>query len=171
MLYKYRHLYYDGMATSSQINFFLSLLSLFSPTFISPAKNIFRVRLRDPSPGQSHTLQANDVFHKQQWFNCIRTAIAPFQQATGPAELQGLLELHEECAENNPSAGNVRAQRRASTLSSVTQVEGDGDASECGSPVHTADSIKSVKAHRTQSGFRKARDKAKFSGKRKETLV
>ncbi|XP_032956595.1 neuroepithelial cell-transforming gene 1 protein isoform X1 [Rhinolophus ferrumequinum] len=135
------------------------------------AKNIFRVRFRDPSPGQSHTLQANDVFHKQQWFNCIRTAIAPFQQATGPAELQGLLELREECAENSPSAGNVRAQRRASTLSSVTQVEGDGDASECGSPVHTADSIKSVKAHRTQSGFRKARDKAKFSGKRKETLV
>lgn len=135
------------------------------------AKNIFRVRFQDPSPGQSHTLQANDVFHKQQWFNCIRTAIAPFQQATGPAELQGLLELHEECAENNPSAGNVRAQRRASTLSSVTQVEVDGDASECGSPVHTADSIKSVKAHRTQSGFRKARDKAKFSGKKKETLV
>ncbi|KAM5284794.1 neuroepithelial cell-transforming gene 1 protein isoform 2-T2 [Hipposideros larvatus] len=135
------------------------------------AKNIFRVRFRDPSPGQSYTLQANDVFHKQQWFNCIRTAIAPFQQATGPAELQGLPKLHEECAENNPSAGNVRAQRRTSTVSSVTQVEVDGDASECGSPVRTADSIKSVKAHRTQPGFRKARDKAKFSGKRKETLV
>ncbi|XP_031215339.1 neuroepithelial cell-transforming gene 1 protein [Mastomys coucha] len=30
------------------------------------AKNIFRVRFQDPSPGQSHTLQANDVFHKQQ---------------------------------------------------------------------------------------------------------
>lgn len=135
------------------------------------AKNIFRVRFRDPSPGQSYTLQANDVFHKQQWFNCIRTAIAPFQQATGPAELQGLPKLHEECAENNPSAGNVRAQRRTSTVSSVTQVEVDGDASECGSPVRIADSIKSVKAHRTQPGFRKARDKAKFSGKRKETLV
>ncbi|KFP00364.1 Neuroepithelial cell-transforming 1, partial [Calypte anna] len=38
------------------------------------AKNIFRVRFQDPSPGQSHTLQANDVFHKQQWVNCIRTA-------------------------------------------------------------------------------------------------
>ncbi|KAH0500174.1 Neuroepithelial cell-transforming gene 1 protein [Microtus ochrogaster] len=30
------------------------------------AKNIFRVRFQDPCPGQSHTLQANDVFHKQQ---------------------------------------------------------------------------------------------------------
>nr|XP_031526776.1 neuroepithelial cell-transforming gene 1 protein [Vicugna pacos] len=53
------------------------------------AKNIFRVRFQDPSPGQSHTLQANDVFHKQQWFNCIRTAIAPFRQAPGPAAPQG----------------------------------------------------------------------------------
>ncbi|XP_070458049.1 neuroepithelial cell-transforming gene 1 protein isoform X1 [Equus przewalskii] len=135
------------------------------------AKNIFRVRFQDPSPGQSHTLQANDVFHKQQWFNCIRTAIAPFQQAASPSELQGLPELHEEYTENNPSAGNVRAQRRVSTASSVTQVEVDGDASECGSPVHTADDIKSVKAPRTQSSFRKARDKAQLSGKRKETLV
>ncbi|XP_036122926.1 neuroepithelial cell-transforming gene 1 protein isoform X4 [Molossus molossus] len=135
------------------------------------AKNIFRVRFQDPSPGQSHTLQANDVFHKQQWCNCIRTAIAPFQQVPSSAELQGLPELHEEYEENNPSAGNVGAQRRASTVSSVTQVEVDGDTSECGSPVHTADNVKSVKAYRTQSGFRKARDKAQFSSKRKETLV
>lgn len=135
------------------------------------AKNIFRVRFQDPSPGQSHTLQANDIFHKQQWFNCIRAAIAPFQQATSSAELQGLPELHEECEENNPSAVNIRAQRRASTVSSVTQVEVDGDASECGSPAHTADNIKGVKAQQTQCGFRKARDKAQFSGKRKETLV
>ncbi|XP_073085262.1 neuroepithelial cell-transforming gene 1 protein-like [Manis javanica] len=92
------------------------------------AKNIFRVGFQDPSPGQSHTLQANNVFHKQQWINCIRAAIAPFQQATSPAELQDLPELHEECEENNPSAGNVETHRRASTASSVTQVEFDGDA-------------------------------------------
>lgn len=156
------------MTTLSRINFFLSL---FSFLFVSLAKNIFRVRFQDPSPGQSHTLQANDVFHKQQWFNCIRAAIAPFQQATSSAELQGLPELHEECEENNPSAVNIRAQRRASTVSSVTQVEVDGDASECSSPAHTADNIKGVKAQQTQCGFQKARDKAQFSGKRKETLV
>lgn len=135
------------------------------------AKNIFRVRFRDPSPGQSHTLQANDVFHKQQWFNCIRAAIAPFQQAASSAEAPGLPELHEECEENSPSAVNIRAQRRASTVSGVAQVEVDGDASECGSPVLTADNMKSVKAQRAQCGFQKARDKAQFSGKRKETLV
>nr|XP_036857378.1 neuroepithelial cell-transforming gene 1 protein isoform X2 [Manis javanica] len=100
------------------------------------AKNIFRVGFQDPSPDQSHTLQANDVFHKQQWINCIRAAIAPFQQATSPAELQGLPGFHQECVENNPSAGNVKTQRRASTASSVTQVEVDGDASACLPCVH-----------------------------------
>uniref|UniRef100_A0A8D2B4L6 Neuroepithelial cell transforming 1 n=1 Tax=Sciurus vulgaris TaxID=55149 RepID=A0A8D2B4L6_SCIVU len=135
------------------------------------AKNIFRVRFQDPSPGQSHTLQANDVFHKQQWFNCIRTAMAPFQQAISPAELQGLPELHEECEENNPSAGNLRAQRRASTVSSTMQVEGDENSSEFSSSLQAATDTKSAKAHRTQAGFRRARDKALLSGKRKETLV
>ncbi|XP_004588545.2 neuroepithelial cell-transforming gene 1 protein isoform X2 [Ochotona princeps] len=131
------------------------------------AKNIFRVRFQDPSPGQSHTLQANDVFHKQQWFNCIRTAIAPFQQATSPPELQDLPELHEECEENKSSAGNLRAQRRASTASGVIQVEVDENTPECSSSVQTED----TKAHRAQSGFRRARDKAQLAGKRKETLV
>ncbi|XP_036741228.2 neuroepithelial cell-transforming gene 1 protein-like [Manis pentadactyla] len=135
------------------------------------AKNIFRVRFQDPSPGQSHTLQANDVFHKQQWFNCIRAAIAPFQQATSPAELQGLPELHEECVENNPSAGNVKTQRRESTASSVTQVEVDGDASACVSPACTTDDMKSVRAHRAQPGFPKPRDKSPLGGERKETSV
>ncbi|KAK2499262.1 hypothetical protein MC885_013236 [Smutsia gigantea] len=134
------------------------------------AKNVFRVRFQDPSPGQSHTLQANDVFHKQQWFNCIRAAIAPFQQATIPAELQGLPELHEECVENNPSAGNVKTQRRASTASSVTQVEVDKDASACVSPACTTEDMKSVRAHQTQPGFRGPRDKSPFDGERKETL-
>ncbi|XP_037366446.1 neuroepithelial cell-transforming gene 1 protein isoform X2 [Talpa occidentalis] len=134
------------------------------------AKNIFRVRFQEPSSGQSHTLQANDMFHKHQWVSCIRAAVAPFRQVSSPAELQGLPELHEGC-ENDPAAGNVRAQRRASTASSVTQVETEGDASECGSPVPTTSHIKSVKTHRTQPGCRKARDKAPNSGKRKETLV
>ncbi|XP_029095096.1 neuroepithelial cell-transforming gene 1 protein isoform X1 [Monodon monoceros] len=135
------------------------------------AKNIFRVRFQDPSPGQSHTLQANDVFHKQQWFNCIRAAMAPSRQATSLSELQGLPEPHEEYGENCPPASNGRAQRRASTASSVTQVEVDGDTSESGTPVHTADDAKGTKAPRAQAGLRKARDKAQVGGKRKETLV
>lgn len=129
------------------------------------AKNIFRVRFQDPSPGQSHTLQANDVFHKQQWFSCIRTAIAPFRQATGPSE------LHEECRENPTTTSNARAQRRASTASSMTQGEADGDTAECWAPVHTADHTTGVKAPQAQTSLRKARDRAQVGGKRKETLV
>ncbi|KAK2505422.1 hypothetical protein MC885_016314 [Smutsia gigantea] len=135
------------------------------------AKNTFRVRFQDPSPGQSHTLQANDVFQKQQWFRHIRAAIAPFQQATTPAELQGLPELHEECVENNPSAGNVKTQRRASTASSVTQVVADGDASACVSPACTTDDMKSVRAHPTQPGFQGPSNKSPFSVEWKEASV
>ncbi|CAF95224.1 unnamed protein product, partial [Tetraodon nigroviridis] len=40
------------------------------------AKNIFRVRSQDPGQAQAHTLQVNDVFHKQQWLNCLRSAIS-----------------------------------------------------------------------------------------------
>ncbi|XP_073085520.1 neuroepithelial cell-transforming gene 1 protein [Manis javanica] len=135
------------------------------------AKNIFRVGFQDPSSDQSHTLQANDVFHKQQWFNCIRAAIAPFQQATSPAELQGLPGFHQECIKNNPSAGNVKTQRRTSTASSVTQVEVDGDASVCVSPACTTDNMKSVRVHQAQPGFPKPRDKSPLGGEWKETSV
>ncbi|KAJ8384371.1 hypothetical protein AAFF_G00206240 [Aldrovandia affinis] len=60
------------------------------------AKNIFRVRFPDPSQGQSHTLQGNDVFHKQQWLNCLRVA---------------------------PSRPSARHQRRASVSSSIVHME------------------------------------------------
>ena len=133
--------------------------------FIFLAKNIFRVRFQDPCLGQSHTLQANDVFHKQQWFSCIRSAIAPFQQATGPSE------LHQECRENPTTTSNARAQRRASMASSMTQGKADGDAAECGAPVHTADHTTGMKAPRAHTSLRKARDRAQVGGKRKETLV
>ncbi|XP_021564776.1 neuroepithelial cell-transforming gene 1 protein isoform X4 [Carlito syrichta] len=135
------------------------------------AKNIFRVRFQDPCPGQSHTLQANDVFHKQQWFNCIRAAVAPFQQAASPPELQGLPELHEECEENSPSAGNLHTQRRVSTVSSTPQGEVDENAYECGSRVRVAEDGRRGKALQAQPGIRRVRDKAQASGKRKETLV
>lgn len=134
------------------------------------AKNIFRVRFQDPSPGQSHTLQANDVFHKQQWFNCIRSAIAPFQRAASPLEPQGLPDLHEECEENNPSAGNLRAQRRSCVIPGVMQVD-EERALNCGSSVQSAEDTRHMKAQRPQSGLRRARDKAQSGGKKKETLV
>ncbi|XP_069062563.1 rho guanine nucleotide exchange factor 3 isoform X2 [Pleurodeles waltl] len=37
-------------------------------------KNFFRVSFKSGSQSQSHSLQANDTFNKQQWLNCIRQA-------------------------------------------------------------------------------------------------
>ncbi|XP_059703573.1 neuroepithelial cell-transforming gene 1 protein isoform X1 [Haemorhous mexicanus] len=130
------------------------------------AKNIFRVRFQDPSPGQSHTLQANDVFHKQQWVNCIRTAIAPFQRNIPAPELKELPELSEESEENNPSVPNLPAQQRQAGIS---EMELEESAAECASSLDSGEA-RGLKSHRTSSGHRKSREK-QLSGKRKETLV
>lgn len=133
---------------------------------LSPAKNIFRVRFQDPSPGQSHTLQANDVFHKQQWVNCIRTAIAPFQRNIPAPELKELPELSEESEENNPSVPNLPAQQRQAGTS---EMELEESAAECASSLDSGEA-RGVKSHRTSPGHQKSREK-QLSGKRKETLV
>lgn len=46
---------------------------LWSVLFLS-VKNFFRVSFKNGSQSQSHSLQANDSFNKQQWLNCIRQA-------------------------------------------------------------------------------------------------
>ncbi|XP_053320163.1 neuroepithelial cell-transforming gene 1 protein isoform X2 [Spea bombifrons] len=132
------------------------------------AKNIFRVRFQDACPGQSHTLQANDVFHKQQWLNCIRTAIAPYQQAS-PTEVKELPDVNEECEENHPPVPNAKAQRRSSTISGI--VEMDLDENERSPVSSSPEDFKSGKTQRAQTGSRKFRDKTQQSIKRKETLV
>ncbi|XP_078113464.1 neuroepithelial cell-transforming gene 1 protein-like [Sander vitreus] len=71
------------------------------------AKNVFRVSSLDPSHGQSHTLHVNDVYHKQQWLNCLRTAMAQ-QQGAPPRVQQGEA---------------VRAKRRSSTVSATISDE------------------------------------------------
>ncbi|XP_030587569.1 neuroepithelial cell-transforming gene 1 protein-like [Archocentrus centrarchus] len=45
------------------------------------AKNVFRVSSVTPSHGQSHTLYVSDVYHKQQWLNCLRAAMSQQQGA------------------------------------------------------------------------------------------
>ncbi|XP_051818869.1 neuroepithelial cell-transforming gene 1 protein isoform X1 [Antechinus flavipes] len=134
------------------------------------AKNIFRVRFRDPLPGQSHTLQANDVFHKQQWFNCIRTAIAPFHQTTSPTEFKGLSELNKGC-EKNTLASHIKAQRKSSTLSGLIPLEVDENSPEYASSVAINEDSTGIKPYRIQSGSQKAQEKAQLNDKRKETLV
>ncbi|XP_033017327.1 neuroepithelial cell-transforming gene 1 protein isoform X1 [Lacerta agilis] len=136
------------------------------------AKNIFRVRFRDPAPGQSHTLQANDIFHKQQWFNCIRAAIGPYQLSAAPCELKELPELSEEAEENNPSVPSAKIKRRPSTLSGSLHMELDENSVECSSVTDmAADEAKNPKPYRMHSGLRRTRERAQLSGKRKETLV
>ncbi|KAM3588272.1 uncharacterized protein V6R79_025277 [Siganus canaliculatus] len=74
------------------------------------AKNIFRVRSQDPSQAQSHTLQVNDVFHKQQWLNCLRSAISVLQPPSEPST-------------PSLSAGDVRSKRRPSSVSAIIHME------------------------------------------------
>ncbi|XP_063304362.1 neuroepithelial cell-transforming gene 1 protein isoform X1 [Pelobates fuscus] len=132
------------------------------------AKNIFRVRFQEACHGQSHTLQANDVFHKQQWLNCIRTAISPYQQAS-PTEVKELPDVNEECEENQPPVPNIKVQRRASTISGVMDI--DLDKNEQSPVLDTSKDIKIVKTQRTQTGSCKIRENTQQSIKRKETLV
>lgn len=77
------------------------------------AKNIFRVRFQDPSQGQSHTLQVNDVFHKQQWLNCLRTAMST--QKDSP-----LSESESLCT---PASTDVKTKRRSSSVSAIIHME------------------------------------------------
>ncbi|XP_068132100.1 neuroepithelial cell-transforming gene 1 protein isoform X2 [Hyperolius riggenbachi] len=131
------------------------------------AKNIFRVRFQEACIGQSHTLQANDVFHKQQWLNCIRTAIAPYQNAS-PTELKELPELSEECEENHPPSSNTVTSRRSSTVSGVVEMDLEENADS--SIVDSPEDPKPGRFQRALSGSWKSREKTQ-SIKRKETLV
>ncbi|XP_029318209.1 neuroepithelial cell-transforming gene 1 protein isoform X1 [Cottoperca gobio] len=74
------------------------------------AKNIFRVRSQDPSQAQSHTLQVNDVFHKQQWLNCLRSAISVHRPLSEPST-------------PSPPASDARSKRRPSSVSAIVHME------------------------------------------------
>lgn len=63
---------------NSRFNYASSVLSLINNIFLSPhppVKNCFRVSSRGRTKAQSHSLQANDSFNKQQWISCLRQAI------------------------------------------------------------------------------------------------
>ncbi|KAM9377381.1 neuroepithelial cell-transforming gene 1 protein-like [Pholidichthys leucotaenia] len=66
------------------------------------AKNVFRVSSLDPSHGQSHTLHVSDVYHKQQWLNCLRTAMAQHQGA--PVRVQEKEPIHAKRCSSATSA-------------------------------------------------------------------
>ncbi|XP_023155537.1 neuroepithelial cell-transforming gene 1 protein isoform X2 [Amphiprion ocellaris] len=74
------------------------------------AKNIFRVRSQGPSQAQSHTLQVNDVFHKQQWLNCLRSAISVHRPLSEPST-------------PSPPTSDARSKRRPSSVSAIVHME------------------------------------------------
>uniref|UniRef100_A0A3Q1FFZ6 Neuroepithelial cell transforming 1 n=1 Tax=Acanthochromis polyacanthus TaxID=80966 RepID=A0A3Q1FFZ6_9TELE len=74
------------------------------------AKNIFRVRSQGPSQAQSHTLQVNDIFHKQQWLNCLRSAISVHRPLSEPST-------------PSPPTSDARSKRRPSSVSAIVHME------------------------------------------------
>ncbi|XP_045927581.1 neuroepithelial cell-transforming gene 1 protein isoform X1 [Micropterus dolomieu] len=80
------------------------------------AKNIFRVRSHDPSQAQSHTLQVNDVFHKQQWLNCLRSAISVYRPLSQPS-------TPSTPSTPSPPASDARSKRRPSSASAIVHME------------------------------------------------
>ncbi|KAG7498104.1 neuroepithelial cell-transforming protein 1 protein isoform X1 [Solea senegalensis] len=147
------------------------------------AKNIFKVRSQDPSQVQSHTLQVNDVFHKQQWLNCLRSAISvhrPLNEPTTPSpptsaarfkrrpsSVSAIIHM-EEADENSPQPTSQSAP--SSPCDSATPSPTSTSPSSCSSASSTMSSsspLCSPTTHKTK------KDKKSLCslGKRKETMV
>ncbi|XP_019721764.1 neuroepithelial cell-transforming gene 1 protein isoform X2 [Hippocampus comes] len=139
------------------------------------AKNIFRVRAQDPGQAQSHTLQVNDVFHKQQWLNCLRSAISVHRP-------------HGESASPPPPPTDVRSKRRPSSVSAIVHMEETDEncpqrttqsapSSPCGtatpSPSDSPSSSTSSSPVPPPTSQKTKKDKKSLYslGKRKETMV
>ncbi|XP_008310795.1 neuroepithelial cell-transforming gene 1 protein-like [Cynoglossus semilaevis] len=96
-------------------------------------KNIFRVSSLDPSHGQCHTLQGNDVYHKQQWLNCIRSAMAQKQAAETKVQQEKPIKVKRRSAaasgvihdketdENHPPASGPKLRPQTLSKSKLDQ--------------------------------------------------
>lgn len=147
------------------------------------AKNIFRVRSQDLNQAQSHTLQVNDVFHKQQWLNCLRSAISvhrPLSEPTTPSPLTGdtrskrrpssisAIVRMEEADENCPQPGSQSAP--ASPCNSTTPSPTTVSPSSRSSSSSTT-SVSSTSPLSTSHKTKKDKKSLCSLGKRKETMV
>ncbi|XP_037551786.1 neuroepithelial cell-transforming gene 1 protein [Nematolebias whitei] len=134
---------------------------------VDKAKNIFRVRSQDPNQAQSHTLQVNDVFHKQQWLNCLRSAISthqPLSEPSNPSDatqcLSAIIHL-QEADENCPrpvSESTPSSPRSPTTPSPSTR---SSSSSSSSSPLFSMTLPKNKKDRKSLCSL----------GKRKETMV
>uniref|UniRef100_A0A8D0KN61 Rho guanine nucleotide exchange factor 3 n=1 Tax=Salvator merianae TaxID=96440 RepID=A0A8D0KN61_SALMN len=86
-------------------------------------KNFFRVSFKNGSQSQSHTLQANDAFNKQQWLNCIRQAKESVLCASGEGRT---LSSKEPLLS---SSSRKRASRQESRLEQMDQSDSGSDCS------------------------------------------
>lgn len=72
---------------------------------VSSAKNVFRVSSLEPALNLCHTLYVNDVYRKQQWLNCLRTAMAR-QQGAPPRVQPGEAAAAQRRSPASAGAGN-----------------------------------------------------------------
>lgn len=100
------------------------------------AKNIFKVRFRHTVQGQSsHTLQANDIYNKQQWMNCLRNAMCLYQTSPCSTDHKELFELHEEAEQSSPQLAEEQQSPVPSEGAEMTDSQ-----SETGSNMDTSES-------------------------------
>uniref|UniRef100_A0A4W3IF22 Neuroepithelial cell transforming 1 n=1 Tax=Callorhinchus milii TaxID=7868 RepID=A0A4W3IF22_CALMI len=107
------------------------------------AKNIFRVRFRQSTQGQSsHTLQANDIYNKQQWLNCLRNAMSVYQTLPSPTDHKELFELNEESEQGSPQPADPTLERCSPSFPKERQspilTEGSHDGRETNSCMNNA---------------------------------
>ncbi|KAK2503154.1 hypothetical protein MC885_016181 [Smutsia gigantea] len=86
-------------------------------------KNFFRVSFKNGSQSQTHSLQANDTFNKQQWLNCIRQAKETVLCATGQARV-----YDPEGPFLNPASRN-REPQGETKLEQMDQSDSESDCS------------------------------------------
>lgn len=92
------------------------LLSDCSHFCVSSAKNVFRVSSLQPALNQCHTLYVNDVYHKQQWLNCLRTAMAQ-QQGAPPRVQPGEAATAQRRSPPSAGAGDQKTDENLSRVS------------------------------------------------------
>ncbi|XP_028574931.2 rho guanine nucleotide exchange factor 3 isoform X5 [Podarcis muralis] len=90
-------------------------------------KNFFRVSFRKGSQSQSHSLQANDTFNKQQWLNCIRQAKESVSCAS--SEVRTLDSEDPLLTSSSTSSSRNRIPRQESKLEQMDQSDSGSDCS------------------------------------------
>jgi hypothetical protein len=98
-------------------------LTLLFVYFSFLVKNFFRVSFKNGSQSQSHSLQANDTFNKQQWLNCIRQAKETVLCAAGQGGV-----LDSEGPFLNPATGS-REPQGETKLEQMDQSDSESDCS------------------------------------------